>query len=157
MIDGRRMPTVLQQLAGWLRRFDPPQPRPARRKRIVVRPDKENIERRARYLLRKHLSPRQREQLVRHNFFTVYGSNTGEPYRIYGLRVGPKRNVLGQNIYDRHGFMYGIGVQSEASFWDDWTEHPIPPSDIMLAQKLLIETNERHFLQIACKSRAKAR
>ncbi len=158
MAGNRRNPTTLDILAGWLRRFDPPE-RPARppRKRVVVRPDKELVERRARYLLHKNLTTRQRDQLARLNYFIVYGGDSGEPYRIHGLRYGPKRHVLGQNIYDRYGFMYGIGVVSGARFWDDWKEHPLPPSDIMLAQKLLIETDERRFLRMACKARAKAR
>lgn len=111
----------------------------------------EQAERRARYLLRRHLTTKQNDHLTRLNRFTVRGNWTGEQYLIYGRR----RHMLGQNIYDQHGWMYGVGLDSPYSFWADWTKHPHPPSDVMLAQKLLIETDERLFLKTACKSRAR--
>ncbi len=112
----------------------------------------EKAERRARRLLRSHLSASQNQSLTDKNYFAVRGNASGVMYRIHGL---DRYNRLGQNIRDLGGFKYGVGLESDAPFWADWRDHSYPPSDVMLAQKLLIETDERKFLRLACKSPAR--
>ncbi len=90
-------------------------------------------ERRANKLLRAHLSKRQLSTLDRHGWINVRGNHTGRLYRI-------DCGGCAHNIFSR-GVNYCTMMDASA-----------PVGDHLLAQKLLIETNERKFLKIAVRS-----
>src|SRR3954452_21461906 len=85
-------------------------------------------EARARRLLREWLSPEQRAQFDANGFFEVAGSLTGRRYRIY---QGTMSNVLelDENLEPKVG-------------WCFLPERALAIGDVMLAQKIALETDE---------------
>jgi hypothetical protein len=76
-----------------------------------------------------NLSPMQRAQFRGPRYITAVGSETGTRYKIYPQSV--------YNVY-AHGLALCVAPVDDLSVWDMW-----------LAQKLLIESNELHFLKTA--------
>jgi len=91
---------------------------------------------RAARLLRQWLRPEQLAQLARHGYFDVVGGRVGTRYRIYNC--GRIANV---RVLDDDG-----EVVAGLCF------HPageLPSADVMLAQKIALETDERAALAVA--------
>ncbi len=99
-------------------------------------------ERRARRLLRKHLTPKQLRQLKK-GYFEVKGSRSGHIYRINCHRTA--QNIVNRTL--RRRFCILIDNLYDWSFSHGYVD--CPKSDHLLAQKLIIETNEGRFLRIA--------
>ena len=95
-------------------------------------------EQRAEALLKQWLCPEQRATLDRCGYFEVKGSHSGKWYRI---RYGRSMNIdeLGEN-----------GVR--AAVWCFGPEGRLPLGDVMLAQKLALETDELAALAVANRS-----
>lgn len=86
-------------------------------------------------LLRQWLSPAQREQLLRKGYFEVLGNETGKRYRIF---PGTSVNVceLDNRGRPQHGLCFTpVGT--------------LPIGDVMLAQKIALETCESKVNAIA--------
>jgi hypothetical protein len=86
-------------------------------------------------LLKANLSPAQRSQFDQHFFFDIKGGDTGKSYRIRHGRVG---NVEEHN--------------SQGTCVRKWCFSPagqLPIGDVMLAQKLALETFEYDALRVA--------
>jgi hypothetical protein len=97
--------------------------------------EEKTVQARALRLLRSWLSPEQRADFERKGSFDVVGCDTGKRYRI---RRGTSGNV---NEIDEYGRL-GIG----------WCFVPVGglvQGDVMLAQKIALETDEKHALSIA--------
>jgi hypothetical protein len=86
-------------------------------------------------LLRAWLSPPQLEQFNAKRHFDVIGCDTGRRYRIhYGISM---------NVYELdHGGRPKIG-------WCFLPEGRLVPGDVMLAQKIALETSEIPALSVA--------
>jgi hypothetical protein len=85
-------------------------------------------EARSRRLLRDWLSPEQRAQFDANNYFEVTGSHTGRRYRVH---YGTLSNVV---ELDASG--------QPAIGWCFVPEHALTAGDVMLAQKIALETDE---------------
>lgn len=85
-------------------------------------------------LLRKHLTPEQLRTFEVTNGFMCTGSSSKHRYFIR----------YGRKVVDQSGIEYCIVSKSY---------EPIPELDVMLAKKLLIETDERTFLETAIPDR----
>jgi hypothetical protein len=86
-------------------------------------------------LLRKWLSPEQQAQFDAFRHFDVIGCDTGTRYRI--------RHGTAPNIHE---------IDAEGGPVRGWCfvpSGPLVPGDVMLAQKIALETNERAALAIA--------
>ncbi|MGL3104785.1 hypothetical protein [Bradyrhizobium sp. BR 1432] len=97
--------------------------------------DEKTIQARALRLLRSWLSPQQRVEFDAKGYFDVVGCDTGKRYRI---RRGTFGNV---NEIDEYGRL-GTG----------WCFVPLGglvEGDVMLAQKIALETDEERALNIA--------
>ena len=106
------------------------QPSPAKRRK----PPPRHPEVVAQELLDRHLSPKQRRQLQMQGYFDVIGSKTGRSYRIHACKY------LG-NVWDiKGGYKYCAYAAGKKL---------LPVGDHLLAQKLLIETDEARFLAVA--------
>jgi hypothetical protein len=92
----------------------------------------------ARALLRRWLSPAQLEQYEKMGHFEVVGSDSGKRYRIHRH---PQMNI---EEIDERG--------ARVAFWCFVPEGNLPVGDIMLAQKIALETEERAALAIANRS-----
>jgi len=92
---------------------------------------------RARRLLEAWLSPAQLEQFRTSGYFDVIGSDSG---RIYRLRQGRQMNV--DELDNR---------SKPLALWCVLPEGRLPVCDIMLAQKIALETDEKGTLAIAHK------
>ena len=92
-------------------------------------------EQRADALLKEWLSPEQRSTLHKYGFFEVRGSHTGKCYRI--------RRGRNMNIYE-----VGTG-QTQVAIWCFGPVGHLPLGDVMLAQKLALETDEQAALAVA--------
>ena len=95
----------------------------------------ERIEARGIALLSAWLSPEQRSQFEKFRRFDVIGSESGKRYRIC---YGTSTNVYEMDGRDR----VVLG----------WCFRPVGslvPGDVMLAQKIALETNERATLMVA--------
>jgi len=90
---------------------------------------------RARRLLEAWLTPAQREQLKWRRYFDVVGSHSGRRYRIY---TGVAMNVCELDEHGRIG--RGLCFLPLGS---------LPACDVMLAQKLALETSEESVMLIA--------
>jgi hypothetical protein len=86
-------------------------------------------------LLRRWLSPAQREQFLRNGYFEVVGNESGKRYRIYtGTSVNAFK--LDERGRPQVGLCFGpIGT--------------LPIGDVMLAQKIALETSESKVNLIA--------
>jgi hypothetical protein len=93
----------------------------------------------ARVLLRRWLSPAQLEQYEKMGHFEVVGSDSGKRYRI--LRYA-QMNIV---ELDEGGARMAV--------WCFLPEGNLALGDIMLAQKIALETNERAALAIANRGR----
>jgi hypothetical protein len=93
------------------------------------------IEFRGRKLLREWLSSEQLAQYDAHNYFDVTGCHTGKRYRI-SRRVGA-------NVYE---------LDDAGRLRAGWCFVPndhLAAGDVMLAQKIALETDERSALAVA--------
>ena len=113
--------------------FDVAEHRSRRRNSIPLARSKP--EDRAEALLNEWLCPEQRATLERHGYFEARGCHTGKRYRI---RRGRNMNIeeLGKN-----------GAQVAA--WCFGPTGHLPLGDVMLTQKLALETNEQAALGVA--------
>ena len=85
-------------------------------------------------LLRKWLSPGQREQFAKKGYFEVVGSDSGRRYRIH---AGALVNVC---EIDEKGCRRGLCFMPIGA---------LPIGDVMLAQKIALETCEREVRTVA--------
>jgi hypothetical protein len=92
-------------------------------------------EARGRRLLRKWLTPEQRAQFEAHRYFDVIGCDTGRRYRIH---YGTAANVeeMDEAGTARTGLCFLPSGQ-------------LVPGDVMLAQKIALETGEEAALAVA--------
>ncbi len=95
----------------------------------------ESREARGMTLLREWLSPQQLRQLEAYNYFEVIGCDSGTLYRI---QYGVSTNIV---ALDRDG--------RPRQGWCFMPQGDLVPGDVMLAQKIALETNERGALAIA--------
>jgi hypothetical protein len=88
-------------------------------------------------LLREWLSAKQLAQFNAHGYFDVIGCDTGKQYRIH---YGSSMNIdeLDDQGRPRIGYCFV-------------TDRPLVPGDIVLAQKIALETDERAALAAANK------
>jgi hypothetical protein len=86
-------------------------------------------------LLVSNLSPVQRQQLARHNYFDVIGGDTGTRYRI---RDGRTLNIAQLN--ESGGCVRLLCFEPEGT---------LPVGDVMLAQKIALELFEVEALSMA--------
>jgi hypothetical protein len=117
--------------------FDVAGHRSRRRNSILLARSKP--EDRAEALLNEWLCPEQRATLERHGYFEVRGCHTGKRYRI---RRGRNMNI--------------DEVSKEGDLGPVWCFGPVghlPLGDVMLAQKLALETDEQATLAVANRSR----
>lgn len=121
-----------------LNRMTPEQIQREQDRRVRVEGERSVAKERAERLLREHLSPRQREELASKGFFTLETvAPTGER-RLYRIDRGRSRNVR--------------QVDGNGRVLKTLCAHPailVPDADTMLAQKLMLETDEQEFLRIA--------
>jgi hypothetical protein len=106
-----------------------------RARRYEVRASSRNAEARGLTLLKEWLSPEQRTQFDAQGYFDVIGCHSGTKYRI---RYGNAANIY---ELDEAG-LAGTG----------WCLVPstfLVTGDVMLAQKIALETNERDSLAVA--------
>jgi hypothetical protein len=90
---------------------------------------------RGRKLLREWLSPEQLALYDAHNYFEVTGCHTGKRYRI--------RYGMGANVYE----LDDAGRQRAG--WCFVPKDYLVAGDVMLAQKIALETDERGTLAVA--------
>ena len=95
-------------------------------------------EARALTLLKEWLSPKQRACYERFRYFEVIGSDTGKRYRIhYGTQTNIEElSQTGQRVCK----------------WCFVPDGNLVAGDVMLAQKIALETNERGALSVARRS-----
>jgi len=86
-------------------------------------------------LLVRNLSPAQRQQFARHDYFDVIGGDTGRRHRI---RVGRTLNVAQLNASGGCVRMLCFEPQGQ-----------LPVGDVMLAQKIALELFESKALRVA--------
>jgi len=86
-------------------------------------------------LLREWLSPEQLVQFNKHRYFDVTGCHTGKQYRI--------RHGTGTNICELDRYGHPIAG------WCFVPNEPLVPGDVMLAQKIGLETDEWAALAVA--------
>ena len=86
-------------------------------------------------LLVRNLSPAQRQQFARHEYFDVIGGDTGRRYRI---RVGRTLNVAQLNASGGCVRMLCFEPQGQ-----------LPVGDVMLAQKIALELFESEAIRVA--------
>ena len=102
------------------------------RRREFGRPEREV---RGIKLLREWLTPEQLVQFNRHGYFDVTGCQSGRRFRI---NYGTQTNI---HELDRYGH--------PKAGWCFVPEGPLVAGDVMLAQKIALETNELGALQVA--------
>jgi hypothetical protein len=97
------------------------------------------LERNARglMLLKNWLSPAQLRSYEKHEYFEVVGGDSGVIYRIHH---GKQANVEQLD-----------GLGASVCAWCFVPEGDLVPGDVMLAQKIGLETNERAALAVAVK------
>lgn len=95
----------------------------------------EKIEARGIALMSAWLSPEQRSQFEKYRRFDVIGSDSGKRYRIC---YGTSTNVYEMDGRDR--VVLGLCFRPVGS---------LVPGDVMLAQKIALETDERAALMVA--------
>jgi hypothetical protein len=96
---------------------------------------KDDAETRGQHLLREWLSPEQRAQFDAHTYFDVIGCHTGKRYRI---RHGYQVNVEELDEKGQRAFGWCFGPRGN-----------LVAGDVMLAQKIALETGENATLAIA--------
>jgi hypothetical protein len=90
---------------------------------------------RGRKLLREWLSPEQLAQYDAHNYFEVTGCHTGKRYRI--------RHGMGANVFELDD------AGRPRAGWCFVPKDYLVAGDVMLAQKIALETDERGTLAVA--------
>jgi len=90
---------------------------------------------RGRKLLREWLSPEQLAQYDEHSHFEVIGCRTGKRYRI--------DHGVGLNVYELDG------AGRPRAGWCFVPKDNLVAGDVMLAQKIALETDERGALAVA--------
>ena len=93
-------------------------------------------ERRGLQLMQDWLSPTQRQQFEEFGYFDVVGCTTGRLYRIYQTSMPP-------NVYE----MNDIGRRKRSVCFAPIGQ--LVKGDIMLAQKIALETDEQSALAVA--------
>ena len=93
-------------------------------------------------LLVSNLSPIQRQQFARHNYFDVIGGETGMRYRIHDGRT---LNIAELN--ESGGCVRLLCFEPEGT---------LPVGDVMLAQKIALELFETEAIRVANASPARA-
>jgi len=101
----------------------------------LSRKEQKWAQKRARRLLHGNLTPQQRRELKRKGYFHVWGSK-GNVYRIASLFPFNVRLV-------------GCAKRSRIYFCLEAEDPEVPVEDVMLAQKLLLESDEGEFLRTA--------
>jgi hypothetical protein len=101
---------------------------------------RQRAEARGMALLQDWLSPAQAVQFVREQHFDVIGSASGKRYRIY---VGTQFNV--ESLDDKGNAMWALCFAPEG---------PLAIGDVMLAQKIALETDELKAIAVANAGRA---
>ena len=104
---------------------------------------RDNSEARGRRLLREWLSPQQLAQFEANGYFDVVGCETGRRYRIH---YGSSANIDELDDRGRPLICYCFLPQV-----------PLVPGDVMLAQKIALETDERAALAVANRFKLRAR
>jgi hypothetical protein len=94
---------------------------------------------RGRKLLREWLSPQQLAQYDAHDYFEVVGCHTNKRYRI--------REGVGANVYELDD------ADRIATGWCFVPNDHLVAGDVMLAQKIALENDERGTLAVANKFR----
>jgi hypothetical protein len=94
-------------------------------------------------LLKEWLSPGQLAQFNADGYFDVIGSDTGKRYRIH---YGSSMNVEELDNFGQPRICYCLV-----------TDAPLAPGDVVLAQKIALETGERAALALANKFAPKRR
>jgi hypothetical protein len=94
-------------------------------------------EMRGRKLLREWLSAEQLAQYDEHNYFEVTGFHTGKRYRI--------KHGIGVNVYEHE--LDNVGRPKAG--WCFVPNDNLVAGDVMLAQKIALETDERGALAVA--------
>jgi hypothetical protein len=107
----------------------------AARYSVRVARRRSEAEQRASALLMRWLSPTQRSQYDSAGYFEVTGSHSGKRYRIRSRR---QMNVEELDEAGRRVAVLCFG-----------TETYVPPSDVMLAQKIALENDELAALAVA--------
>jgi len=126
--SGRSFRAILRFLAASMRQWR--MFRARSRELLRSESEKRGIE-----LLREWLSAQQRVQFDKHWYFDVIGCQSGKRYRIhYGT---------GTNIYELD--QYG----RPKSGWCFVPNEPLVSGDVMLAQKIALETDEQGTLAVA--------
>ena len=92
-------------------------------------------ERRSLKLMRQWLSSAQRSQFDARGFFDVVGSHTGRRYRI---RLGTSTNISELD-----------GLENSVARWCLVPCENLPAGDVMLAQKIALENDEKSALAVA--------
>jgi len=92
-------------------------------------------EARGQVLLREWLSPGQLAQYDEHGYFDVTGCQSGKRYRI--------REGVGMNVYELDAFGGALGG------WCFVPKDNLVAGDVMLAQKIALETSEQIALLVA--------
>jgi hypothetical protein len=100
--------------------------------RELVRPEREV---RGIRLLREWLSAEQLAQFNKHGYFEVTGCQSGKRFRI---RYGAATNIYELDQYGR-----------AKAGWCFVPNEPLVPGDVMLAQKIALETDELGALAVA--------
>ena len=87
-------------------------------------------------LLRSWLSPCQREQFEKPGYFDVVGCQTGRKYRVYYNMLPPNVYEIDDVDHRKMGLCFApVG--------------PLVRGDVMLAQKIALETNDHSALAVA--------
>ncbi|WP_371259526.1 hypothetical protein [Bradyrhizobium sp. URHD0069] len=128
--------TLLHSATGQLRRLLADA---SRRRQAIRRWNRElgsnEAEVRGFRLLREWLSPEQLAQYDAHNYFDVTGCHSGRRYRI--------RHGTATNIYELDNF------GRPRTGWCFVPRDRLVPGDVMLAQKIALETDESAALRVA--------
>lgn len=104
---------------------------------------RENAGKRAESLLLSTLTPAQRETYERHKWFVVEGGKSKTKYRIrYSDHMVANVDVLADDGKVVHRLCCHLDIGT------------VPTGDQLLAQKLMLEGNEDHFLKTANRHRA---
>jgi len=134
-IDGRRM------LRLYVEATHPVEPDDEILSRIGSRsgpPQTQGEGRRDLALLVRHLDPEQQRTFERNGYFEVKGSNSGRRYRIHA-GMGASINI---EQFDPDGLVRATLCAAPFGYG-------LPEYDMLLAQKLALETDEMKFLQTA--------
>jgi hypothetical protein len=99
-------------------------------------------------LLLEHLSETQREEWAAERAFTVHTADGKRAYKIaYGLADNVHLVKADEPPVSKHGRPLAVGARFCMHVYHP--EGQVPHEDNMLAQKLLLESDEREFLALA--------